>query len=446
MNRLWFFLALILLIPARGIIAQTDMSSSGTPESNYSIYKNKLASSDKGLTNEKKTSNPKFWISRAELMMDIFNLNRQFLQPGTQKIHVNLIYPNPKDTKTWQDEEGNQYEELTYEMLKIKMKNGVVESFEELEPLEENPLQEALKSLEMAQKIDSVGKLSKKIKEDYEQLDKCFERLGIEAYYVPDYAASFKAFSSIDIINSKPVMEGTVDTTLLFYAGMAAYRADMNKEAIEYFEKAASYNYPEPELYIYMKVKYLELGDTANGIKALEKGFRLYPSNQMVLRELINYYLIADMAEEAMEYLKLAQAEDPTNLSYISAEGSLYDKMGDQEKALETYQKCMDMDSTFFDAYYNTGVIYYNEAYQMYKDAENIRIAKDYGDAVDAADEVLAKSLPYMERAHEINPKDRQTMETLKTLYYRMQMNDKYEAIKAEIDALPAETESGGVK
>jgi len=106
MNRLLFFLALIFLIPAQGIDAQADMAT-GTPESNFSIYKSKLKKSEEGLTNEKKSSNAKFWISRAELMMDIFNLHRQFLQPGTQQIHVNLIYPNPKDKKTWQDDEGN---------------------------------------------------------------------------------------------------------------------------------------------------------------------------------------------------------------------------------------------------------------------------------------------------------------------------------------------------
>ncbi len=445
MNRLLFFLTLIFLIPAQGIDAQADMAT-GTPESNFSIYKNKLKKSEEGLADEKKSSSAKFWISRAELMMDIFNLHRQFLQPGTQQIHVNLIYPNPDDKKTWQDDEGNQFEELIYDKLKIKLKNGVVENFEELEVLYDNPLHEALRSLEMAQKIDTIGKLSKKIKEDYTKLTLHFERLGIEEYYLPDFAASHKSFSSIGIINEKPVMEGIVDTTLLFYAGMAAYRAEMNNEAIEYFEKAAKYNYPEPELYIYLKIKYLEVGDTASGIRALERGFKLFPSNQMVLRELINYYLLSGMAEEAMEYLKLAQEEDPKNLSYISAEGSLYDKMGDQEKALTTYQKCIDMDTTFFDAYYNIGVIYYNRAYQMYKDAESIRIARDYGVAVDAADVVLAKSLPYMEKAHQIDPKERQTIETLKTLYYRMQMNDKYEEMKAKLEALPPPTEAGGVK
>lgn len=445
MNKLLVFLTLIFFLPLQGIVAQTDMAS-GTPESNFSIYKNKLKKSDEGLTNEKKSSNAKFWLSRAELMMDIFNLHRQFLQPGTQQMHVNLIYPNPKDKKPWQDDEGNQMEEWTYDIIKITMKNGVVEKFEELEVLYEYPLSEALRSIEMAQKIDSLGKQDKKIMEDYDLLKTYFERQGIEEYYEPDYAASFKSFSSIGIINEKAIMEGVVDTTLLFYAGMAALRADMAPEAIEYFEKAAKYNYPEPELYIYLKMKYLEVGDTTSGIKALERGFKLYPSNQSVLRELINYYLIADMAEEAMEYLKLAQAEDPDNLSYISAEGSLYDKMGDQEKAIETYQRCIDMDSTFFDAYYNTGVIFYNQAYEMYKEAENIRIARDYGLAVDAADEVLAKALPFMEKAHAINPKDRQTMETLKTLYYRMQMNEKYEEIKAELEALPAASEPGGVK
>jgi len=446
MNKLLSLAALILLVLTPGIKAQTEATTTGTPESNFSIYKSKLKKSEEGLTDEKKNTTAKYWLSRAELMMDIFDLNREFLQPGTQQIHVNLIYPNPKDKKTWQDTEGNQYEELIYDKITIKMKNGVVENFTETVVLYENPLPEALQCLEKTQALDTTNKLGKKIKEDYDQLKNHFQRLGIEEYYKPDYAGSFRAFSSVGIINEKPIMEGVVDTTLLFYAGMAASRAEMTDESIEYFEKAAKNNYPEPELYVSLKMKYMEIGDTASALNALERGFKLFPSNQMVLRELINYYLLSNRAQEAMEYLKLAQAEDPTNLSYISAEGSLYDKMGDPEKALEKYQKCIDMDSTFFDAYYNIGVIFYNQAYQMYKDAESIRIAKDYGVAVDAADIVLAKSLPYMEKAHQIDPTERSTMETLKTLYYRMQMNDKYEEMKAKLEALPAKAVEGEIK
>lgn len=444
-NKLFCLFILFLLLPAWGLHAQVE-STTGTPESNFGIYKNKLKKSEADLTNEKKNINPKFWLSRAELMMDIFELNRQFLQPGTQQIHVNLIYPNPKEKKAWQDEEGNQFEELIFDNLNIVMKNGVVDHFEETEKLYDNPLPEALKSLQKCEELDPEGKLNKKVKEYYERLKRDFKQQGIEDYYKPNYTGAFKDFSSISVINEQPVMEGTVDTTFLFYAGMAAYKAEMHDEAIEYFEKSIKYNYDEPELYVYLKIEYFDVGDTAKGISTLEKGFKLYPSNQVVLREMINYYLMADKAEEAMSYLKLAQAEDPTNLSYISAEGSLYDKMGEPDKAKEAYQKCIDMDSTFFDAVYNMGVLYYNEAYQMYKDAEKITNAKDYGAAVDAADVILAQALPYMERAHRINPKDRGTLETLKTLYYRMQMNDKYEAIKAELEALPEEAAEGEVK
>jgi tetratricopeptide (TPR) repeat protein len=438
--------AFILLCFNQGIKAQNEVAATGTPEANFSIYKNKLKKSEAQLSDEKKTASPKFWLSRAELMMDIFELNREFLQPGTQQIHVNLIYPNPKEKKTWQDDEGNQYEELIYDKITIKMKNGVVDNFVETVVLYDDPLPEAFRCLEKTQEIDSLHKLDKKVKDDYNRLKMDFQRLGIEEYYKPDYAGSFKAFAAVGTINEKPVMESVVDTTLLFYAGMAASRADMNDEAIEYYEKAAKYNYPEPDLYVSLKLKYMEAGDTLKALNILEKGFKMFPSNQMILRELINYYLLAHKAEEAMEYLKLAQAEDPKNLSYISAEGSLYDQMGDQEKALATYQKCIDMDSTFFDAYYNIGVIYYNKAYQMYKDAESIRIAKDYGAAVDAADVVLTKALPYMEKAHQIDPKDRSTIETLKTLYYRMQMNDKYEEMKALLEALPPREPEGGIK
>ena len=38
-----------------------------------------------------------------------------------------------------------------------------------------------------------------------------------------------------------------------------------------------------------------------------------------------------------------------------------------------------------------------------------------------------------MERAHHINPTDIGTMQTLKTLYYRLKMDDKLKQIKQEL-------------
>jgi tetratricopeptide (TPR) repeat protein len=443
MNKLSYLLTLVILTVALGIKAQAP---TGTPESNYSIYKNKLKKSEEGLADPKKNITPKYWIARAELLMDIFDMNRKFIGQGTPETSVNLFYLNPKDTKEWQGEDGSLYKEIVFERITIRLKNGAVENFVETDILYENPLPEALKCLEKAQELDVEGKSAKDLKEDYITLKKHYERLGIEEFFKPDYKESFTAFSKIADINEKPLMGGVIDTTLLYYAGMAASRASMTQESITFYEKARSSNYPLAELYVFLKDKYFSIGDTAKGEEVLKEGFTRFPESQQIVIELINYYLLSGHAEEALNYLQIAQQGDPGNLSFLFAEGTLYDKMGDTEKALATYNKCIEKDPNYFNAYYNLGVMYYNKAVEMFKAADGIKNPKEYGAAKDAADAELAKSLPYMEKANDVADANtdwaeaekaaniKATLETLKTLYLRLMQTEKYQAVIEELN------------
>jgi hypothetical protein len=447
MNKPSYILAILFLAVSVGSSAQT---ATGTPDANFSIYKNKLKKSDENKSNEKKNIKPDFWIDRAELMMDIFDLHREYLVQGTQQIHVQLIYGEPNNKETF-EKEGSQFEKWTYERVVIIMKDGLVDDFEEVEKIVEDPLPEALASLKKAEELDVDGKAAKKIKENYIALKAKLERQGIEKFFDEDFEGAHYDFATIYAINQNPKLEGVVDTTLAYYAGMAASRADMEKPSdemkqasIKYYEVARANNYPEPDMYVFLKDKYLAIGDTAGGVKVLEDGMNKYPDNQAIIIELINYYLMNNKEEAALEYLKIAQEADPTNLSFIFAEGTLYDKTGDQDKALAAYNRCIEIDPNYFNAYYNVGVMYYNQAVELYKVADTIKTAKEYGEAKDAGDVVLAKSLPYMEKAHEIDPNEPSTLETLKTLYYRLQMNEKYEEVKTKIEGLaPAEKKSG---
>jgi hypothetical protein len=74
----------------------------------------------------------------------------------------------------------------------------------------------------------------------------------------------------------------------------------------------------------------------------------------------------------------------------------------------------------------------------MFVKANEIMDVKKYSAAIDEANLVYAKALPYMENALELKPDDIYTMRSLQELYYRMKQNDpqygpKYEAIKAKI-------------
>jgi tetratricopeptide (TPR) repeat protein len=446
MKQLSYILSFLFLTMAMGVKAQAP---TGTPDANFSIYKNKLKKSDEGLTDEKKTVTPKFWINRAELMMDIFELNRKFISQGIQEMHVKLIYPNPLETRDSIAQDGSVYKILAYEKIVIYLKDGVVDRFVETVKLHETPLDEALKCLNKAQEIDVEGKSAKDLKEDFGRLKDNFKVLGVEAFFKPDYKASYDAFLTVSMINDKPLMGGVIDTTIVYYTGMAASKAGMRDESIKYYEKARENNYQQPDLYVYLKEKYFEgatAADSLKGLEVLKNGFDRFPNSQSILIELINYYLLSNRGEQALEYLRLAQKDDPSNISFLFAEATLYDKMGKTEMAKETYNKCIEKEPGYFNAYYNLGVMYYNKAVEEYKAADLLKNPKEYGAAKDAADKVLAESLPFMEKANEVAdantdwPEEvkrenvKATLETLKTLYVRLQMNEKYKIIMEELN------------
>ena len=50
--------------------------------------------------------------------------------------------------------------------------------------------------------------------------------------------------------------------------------------------------------------------------------------------------------------------------------------------------------------------------------------------------EVFRKSLPFFEKAHELAPEDRSYIQTLKSLYYRFGMEDKYAEMNEKLNNL----------
>jgi tetratricopeptide (TPR) repeat protein len=231
----------------------------------------------------------------------------------------------------------------------------------------------------------------------------------------------------------------------MFYAGIEAYSAKLYNEAIKYFNKAADHNYDDPLIYTTLKACYYFIGDTTKGVEALNKGLQKYPNNQDILVELINYFLSLGESGRALEYLQKAKEKDPTNKSFYFAEGTLHDKMGNTAKAIEVYQKACEMDTTYFDAFYNLGVIYFNSGVKLTEAANNEMDNKKYAEKKKIADEEFKRVIPYMERAYSIisltpvsdSPdvnranleNKRATLETLKTLYYRLKMTEKFENV-----------------
>ncbi|HSH52335.1 MAG TPA: tetratricopeptide repeat protein, partial [Bacteroidales bacterium] len=143
---------------------------------------------------------------------------------------------------------------------------------------------------------------------------------------------------------------------------------------------------------------------------------------------MIQIYLDLDKTEDAMKYLDMAIQQDPGNATFYFAQGTLYEKVENEEKAIEAYENAIENDESFFNAYYNLGALYYNKGVKQIEVANSIPTSDNeaYEVELKKADKWFKEALPYMEKCHELKPDDNMTMESLKNLYYRLKDMENY--------------------
>jgi len=423
MKKLSFTIVFIMLISLVGK-AQDPMASQ-TNLLNYSPVENKLKKSNAEIQDPKKNTKAKTWVTRGVLMTEIYNFHNQYLRKGMAQTEVKLFFKEPKEIKTFDD--GT--EEFIYDRITLNFTNKILDTWKETVKIFETPLQESRMSFEKAISLDPEGKETKTIKEGLSFLKLAYETESVFAYNDKNYTEAYNNFSQILEINKFPMFENLKDTIVMYNTGRAAYEMKDYTKAVELFTEVKDLGLQEPFLYIFLKNSYLGMGDTIKGEALLDEGFKKYPSNESILIELINYYLVSQQSDKALNFLSIARQSDPTNVSYIFAEGTILDKMGEFEKAKSMYLNCLEIDPKFYNAAFNLGVLHYNKAVKMYDEMVNISDNQEYEKAKLAGDEMFKAAIPYMEKAHEIDVNTREPLETLRTLYLRLQMTEKYEEV-----------------
>jgi tetratricopeptide (TPR) repeat protein len=306
---------------------------------------------------------------------------------------------------------------------------------ENYKKLSSDPLTVAYDSYMKALQLDDKDRFSKSVKIKLTLLIGDLTNQAVAGFNEEAYEKAMKSFEQIMAIEQTPVYKAedpnAVDTVIIFNAGLAAYNAKQYDKAIEYYKQAAKYKYNGAKTYSLIANSYFQKKDTAGALQVLQDGLKEYSDNGILLVEVINVYLNANKIDAAMKYLDIAIAQDPKNASYFFAQGTLYDKLQKPDEATTSYLKAIEYKEDYFDAYYNLGALYYNKGVKQVDVANLVPSSQPdkYELEKDKADIEFKKAIPYMEKAHEINPTDKFTLESLKTLYYRLKMLDKHAEI-----------------
>ncbi len=305
---------------------------------------------------------------------------------------------------------------------------------EEFKKLSDEPLIEAFNNFKKAYTMDGGKAYEGAMDIQFVTLSGKFIQNAVNAYNEQDYETAYKNFATSLEVKKMPVFENEIDTAIIFNTAITAQRTKKYDEAIKYYNQAIEYGYGQGDTYSLLADCYKSKGDDETYLNTLKAGFEKYPANQTLLGGIINYYLLeSENAEGAFKYIEVARQGDPENAQFYSAEAHLYNKIGEYEKAIEKYKKAIELNPELFEAQYNLGVIFFNEGVELSDSANMITDNAKYEAAKKVADAKFAESLPYIEKAHELNPDDQMIMQTLKTLYYRLKMDEKYEEISAKM-------------
>ncbi|HZH73538.1 MAG TPA: tetratricopeptide repeat protein [Mariniphaga sp.] len=309
----------------------------------------------------------------------------------------------------------------------------------EVKKLAEDPLTEAFNSYQKAIELDEGDKFSNSVKVKLTLLTNDLTNQAVEAFNENDYPKALRSFEQILSIQDIPVIAqdnpGAIDTVIIYNAGLAAFNAEQYDKAIDYFEQTAETGYNEARTYGLISNAYLAKQDTMGAVQALQEGFEKYPEDNTVLTNMIQIYLDMNKTEDALKYLRMAIEREPNNATFHFAQGTLHEKLDNIDEAIASYEKAIEVDDSFFNAYYNLGAVYYNQGVKQIEVANAVPTNQNaqYEAELAKADEWFKKALPYMEKCYELKPDDTMTKESLKNLYYRLKDMDNYNKMLEEL-------------
>ena len=239
------------------------------------------------------------------------------------------------------------------------------------------------------------------------------------------------------------MMLGAVDTMAIFNSALCFEKAAMYDRAVDQYMMCGGYGYQVPDVFLFAaNIQKME-GDTAKALTTLQNARQDFPREQALIIEELNIYLVAGQFELAKENLMLAAEQDPTNEILWFSLGSVYDNLGMQDEAVDAYTKSLGIKVDYFDANYNLGALYFNKAVQMVNEANDMwkpRMSKDEAtkqkELEDGGKAMFSTALPYLEKALEVEPEDRETLRSLRDIYARVGMDEKMLEVSSKLKSL----------
>jgi tetratricopeptide (TPR) repeat protein len=245
----------------------------------------------------------------------------------------------------------------------------------------------------------------------------------IAEYNSGNYKSSLKHYAAIfDIIpldEEDQLKRGNITKeTILYNSFFSSNKMKDNAKSKELLLQLIDINFNEPAIYSHLSSIFIEEGNTDKALEYLALGRDMFEEDQSLINTEINLYIQLGRTSELIGKLGEAIALDDENDLLYFNRGTIYDQEGDVVNAEKDYLSALELNPSSFGGNYNLGALYFNAGVETNNKANGTSNNTVYKKLKKQADTAFAKALPYLEAAHDLEPEDKNTLLSLKQLYY----------------------------
>lgn len=346
---------------------------------------------------------------------------------ATAAVYIEQAIENPKanvKNKTW------RYRGEIY--LNISRDSALFAAYPDA-------LVRAKESYFKAQELDARGSYKSEIQVGLGQVQMAASNAGIGNYNSGNYASAGAFF---DLGAEIARAFDATDTMAVYNSALCYEKAGEVDLAIDRYRACADIQYQVPNVFLFISNLYRENGREAEALQTLAEARAMYPREQSLIIEELNIYLSNEEFDKAKENLALAAEQDPTNEILWFSLGSVLDNLGNVDEAIDAYKKALEIKADYFDANYNLGALYFNQAVQGINEANDMwkpRMTKSESQnqkqIEDDAKALFMTAKPYLEAAHLADEDDLETMRSLRDIYARTGDDEKMLDLTGKIKA-----------
>jgi tetratricopeptide (TPR) repeat protein len=272
---------------------------------------------------------------------------------------------------------------------------------------------------------------------------------GVDFFQKKNYQNAYESFKIA--VEMYSVLSLT-DTLAMINAALSAEKMKNYDEAFNYYKMCADHNYGVgAEMYQSM-IRALNASEVKNEeqiLSVIQEGKLRFPKDYVLNIEEFNYWYSKGNNEKAQLALENAIESDPINKILHFNIGVTYDNISNKyhnenkhevafqymNKAIVGYENAIKLDSTYVDAYYNLGALYYNQSITS-KSVAGDYSGEKYDLEMKKADNMLKKAIPLLEKVLIFSLNDKSTLRVLKSLYFNLDDMVNYSRIKKQLESL----------